>query len=124
VLGRALAFVLLPGQGHELTAAPALLAAAQAMSPVHRVVCDRGYSSGPWRQHIRAAGAEPAVPSNPTHPPVPYDRAAYARRHRIENLWARLKEGRAVATRYDKSAASYLGTLHLAAALDWLRNRP
>jgi transposase len=39
----------------------------------------------------------------------------------VENLWARLKEWRAIATRYEKTAASFLGVLHLAAALDWLR---
>jgi transposase len=87
-------------------------------------VCDRGYSSEPWRKRIRAAGAEPVAPHQPTHPPVPYSRAAYARRHRVENLWARLKEWRAIATRYDKSASSFLGALHLAASLDWLANRP
>jgi transposase len=32
-----------------------------------------------------------------------------------------MKEWRAVATRYEKTAASYLGILHLAATLDWLR---
>jgi transposase len=32
-----------------------------------------------------------------------------------------LKEWRAVATRYEKTAASFLGVLQLAAALDWLR---
>jgi transposase len=115
---------LLPGQGHELTVAPVLLNVACALGVVHRVVCDRGYSSAPWRAHIRAGGAEPVVPGNPTHPPVTHDRAAYRRRHRVENLWARLKEWRAVATRYDKTGSSYLGTLHLAAALDWLHNRP
>lgn len=119
-----MAFALLPGQAHELTVAPVLLASAQAIGPVRRVVCDRGYSSAAWRQHVRALGAQPVVPNNPTHPSVRYNRAAYARRHRVENLWARLKEWRAVATRYDKTGSSYLGTLHLAAALDWLRNRP
>ena len=34
---------------------------------------------------------------------------------------ARLKEWRAVTTRYDKTAASCLGVLHLAVALDWLK---
>lgn len=87
------------------------------------MVCDRGYSSEPWRDCIRAAGAEPVVPSHPAHRPAPCDRRAYGRRHLIENLWARLKEWRAVATRYDKTAASFLGTLHLAASLDWLHDR-
>lgn len=62
---------------------------------------------------------------NPTHRRArDHDRAAYRGRHRVENLWARLKEWRAVATRYDKTAASFLGGLHLAAAFDWLSNKP
>lgn len=115
---------MIPGQASELRVAPVLLAAVRAWGVVGRVVADRGYSSAAWRSLIQAAGAEPVVPSQPTHPPVDYDRAAYRRRHRIENLWARLKEWRALATRYDKTAASYLGGLHLAAALDWLSNEP
>ncbi len=39
----------------------------------------------------------------------------------IERLWGRLKEWRAVATRYEKTAASYLGVLCLAATADWLK---
>ncbi|PWC26288.1 IS5/IS1182 family transposase, partial [Pseudoroseomonas aestuarii] len=37
------------------------------------------------------------------------------------NLWARLKEWRAVATRYEKTARSFIGILCLAAAADWLK---
>ena len=39
----------------------------------------------------------------------------------IERLWGRLKEWRAVATRYEKTASSYLGVLCLAATIDWLK---
>jgi len=39
----------------------------------------------------------------------------------IERLWGRLKEWRAVATRYEKTARSFLGVLCLAATMDWLR---
>jgi transposase len=45
----------------------------------------------------------------------------YNNRNRVERLWARLKDWRAVATRYEKAASSFLGLLNLAAALDWLR---
>jgi putative transposase len=41
---------------------------------------------------------------------------------RVERLWARLKEWRAVATCYEKTARSFLGILCLAATLDWIRN--
>lgn len=123
--GRALAFALLPGQASELRAAPGLLDAAAALGPIGQVVADRAYSSSAWRAAIARVGALPVVPAHPRHRSAPpHDRAAYRRRHRIENLWARLKEWRAVATRYDKTAASFLGALHLVATVDWLSNRP
>jgi transposase len=39
----------------------------------------------------------------------------------VERLWARLKEWRALATRYEKTASSFMGILCLAATLDWLK---
>ena len=42
-------------------------------------------------------------------------------RERVERLWSRLKEWRAVATRYDKTARSFLGVLSLAATFVWIR---
>ncbi|KQO73439.1 transposase [Methylobacterium sp. Leaf89] len=45
----------------------------------------------------------------------------YNNRNQVERLWARLKEWRAIATRYEKTAVSFMGVLSLAAALDWLR---
>lgn len=120
--GRALAFRLLPGHRSELKASDALLIAVVRMGRVGRVVCDRAYSSASWRSGIRLVGGEPVVPSNPRHPAVPYDRAAYRRRHHVEQLWGRLKEWRAVSTRYEKTAESFLGALHVAASLDWIKH--
>ena len=40
----------------------------------------------------------------------------------IERLWARLKEWRAVATRYEKTACSFMGVFCMAAAMDWLKS--
>lgn len=42
-------------------------------------------------------------------------------RNRVERLWARPKEWRAVATRHEKTAASFKGVLRLAATADWLK---
>jgi hypothetical protein len=42
---------------------------------------------------------------------------------RDRRLAARLKEWRAVANWYEKTATSFLGVLHLAAAIDWLRRQ-
>jgi transposase len=49
----------------------------------------------------------------------------YNNRNMVERLWAWLKEWRAVATRYEKTAICFMGVLCLAATLDWIKpNRP
>lgn len=53
--------------------------------------------------------------------PVACPQPIYNNRNRVERLWARLKEWRAVATRCEKTAASFPGVLCLAATADWLR---
>ena len=117
--GRAVAFALAPGQAHELPQAVPLLARLPDV-PMW-VVADRGYSSHAFREHVWNLGARPAVPTRRDEAPVACPEPVYNNRNRVERLWARLKEWRAVATRYEKTASSFLGLLHLAAALDWLK---
>ena len=50
--------------------------------------------------------------------PRPFDKEIYKARHLIEN--ARLKQFRAIATRYDKTARNFLAAIHLAATIVWL----
>ena len=49
-----------------------------------------------------------------------YDRDLYKARHLIENFFARLKQFRAIATRYDKTKRNFLAAIHLVAAVIWL----
>ena len=49
-----------------------------------------------------------------------YDRDLYKARHLIENFFAKLKQFRAIATRYDKTARNFLAAIHFAARLIWL----
>jgi len=49
-----------------------------------------------------------------------YDRDIYKVRHLIENFFAKLKQFRAIATRYDKTARNFLAGIHLAASAIWL----
>lgn len=49
-----------------------------------------------------------------------YDEDLYKIRHVIENFFAKLKQYRAIATRYDKRASTFLGAIHLAATIIWL----
>jgi transposase len=49
-----------------------------------------------------------------------YDEEVYKWRHLIENLFQKLKQYRAIATRYDKRASAFLGGIYLAATVIWL----
>jgi transposase len=118
--GRAVAFALAPGQAHELPLAPGLLGCLPDVPGW--VVGDRGLASDAFRERIWDMGARPAIPSRRTDAPVACPDWVYANRRLVENLWARLKEWRAVATRYEKTARSFLGVLCLAATADRLDN--
>ena len=52
--------------------------------------------------------------------PADYDKDLYKARHLIENFFAKLKQYRAIATRYDKTARNFLGAIYMAASLVWL----
>lgn len=117
--GRAIVFRIAPGQAHELSHAVPLLTCLSAIPKW--VVADRGYTSHAFRQHIWDIGARPAIPPLRHEAPVACPSWIYNNRNRVERLWALLKEWRAVATRYEKTAVSFLGVLCLAATLDWLK---
>jgi transposase len=53
---------------------------------------------------------------NRTHPRA-YDKDLYKAQHLIENFFAKLKQCRAIATRYNKRAANFLGAIYLAASV-------
>ncbi|ANY85071.1 transposase (plasmid) [Microvirga ossetica] len=118
-LGRAIAFRIAPGQAHELPDAIPLLHSLPSVPSW--VVADRGYSSHSSREHIWSIGAKPAIPAKSNEAPVACPDWIYNNRNVVERLWARLKEWRAVATRYEKTARSFMGVLCLAAAIDWLK---
>ena len=68
-----------------------------------------------------AAGKTAVIPSKANRKIArDYDREIYKARHLIENFFARLKQYRAIATRYDKTARIFLGAVHLAASVIWL----
>ena len=68
---------------------------------------------------LAAAGKTAVIPPNQ---PVSrdYDRDLYKARHLIENFFAKLKQFRAIATRYEKTARNFLAAIHLAATVIWL----
>jgi transposase len=115
----AIAFQIAPGQAHELPHAIPLLARLPGVP--QWVVADRAYTSHRFREHIWSMGARPAIPPQRHKAPVACRDWIYNNRNPVERLWARLKEWRAVATRYAKTAASFIGVLCLAATIDRLK---
>ena len=49
-----------------------------------------------------------------------YDKALDKARHAIENSFAKLKQFRAIATRYNKTARNFLAAIHLVSSIIWL----
>lgn len=74
-----------------------------------------------FRDHIWTTGARPEIPTKRNEASVASPDWVYNNRNIVKRLWARLKERRSVATRYDKTAISFAGVLCLAATLDWIK---
>jgi transposase len=117
--GHAIAFALAPGQAHELPLAPGLLGCLSDIPGW--VVGDRGLASQAFRTLIGDSGARPAIPSKRNEEQVACPSWIYQNRNLVERLWARLKEWRAVATRHEKTARSFMGVLCLAATIDRIK---
>jgi putative transposase len=82
---------------------------------------DKGYDSNRFRQALASRGITPCIPSSRSRKvPIPYDRTLYRQRHRIENMFGRMKDWRRIAMRYDRCAHTFMSAICLAAtALFW-----
>jgi transposase len=70
---------------------------------------------------LAAAGKAAVIPPRTNRAsPRDYDRELYAARHLIENFFAKIKQFRAIATRYEKTARNFLAAVQLVASVVWL----
>jgi len=117
-LGNPVGFFLTGGQAHDLVGADHLLPAMQA----DMLIADKAFDADKRVIEPLAAAAKTAVipPKANRRLLRDFDRDLYKARHLIENFFAKLKQFRAIATRYDKTARNFLAGVHLAAAAIWL----
>lgn len=112
-----------PGQAHDAPLLkPMLQRTAARRDEVDPVVGDKAFDGAAQRRACAAIGAEAVIPAKSNRvDPEPLDAAAYRERNRVERLFAKLKEFRRVATRYEKLKQTLLGMIHL--ALGFIRLR-
>lgn len=117
-LGRPIRFILTAGQCGDSLAAPALLEGFQPRA----ILADKAYDSNALRQIIADLGAKAVIPSNRSRKIlIPHDPEAYRARNCIERCFSKLKHFRRFATRYDRRTVHFLGFVHLAAVMIWMR---
>ena len=115
--GRAVAFVLSPGNSADISAAPKLLS---LLPPPKRLLADKGYDANSLRSRLAETATEAVIPSTRSRKtPIPYDKKAYRDRNRIERAFCRLKDWRRIATRYDKLANNFASAVAIAATIIW-----
>jgi transposase len=117
-LGNPTGFLLTPGQASDLEGADAFLPVLEA--PI--VLADKGYDADERvLQPLAQAGKTAVIPPKANRKlQRDYDQDLYQARHLIENFFCQLKQFRAIATRYDKTARNFLAAVHLAAVTIWL----
>ena len=120
-LGRPLCFLLTPGQAADCRQARALLEGLT----FERLIGDRGYDTDELRDRAEELGAEAVIPSKRNRKaPIPHDRRAYKGRHKVENLFCRIKDFGRIVLRKCKTSRSYAGFVSLAFALINIRFCP
>jgi len=93
-----------------------------ALPPAKTLIADRGYDSAAFRRALSTKGIKPCIPSTRSRKiPFNYDKGLYRQRHKVENLFAKLKDWRRIATRYDRCAHTFFSAICIAAAvIFWL----
>jgi len=115
--GKPRVLLIAPGNVHDVMMAEELLSAAGV---IERLIADKAYDTNRLRSHLKERGIEAVIPSVARRKPlIPHDQEAYRQRNLIERMFARLKDFRRIATRYDKLARNYLAGVLLAAAIIW-----
>jgi transposase len=117
-LGQLARFILTGGQVHDVTQAQALI---EQMQP-EVVLADKAYDADALLAGIESKNAKAVIPPKANRKEQrEFDRHQYRNRNVIERFFARLKQFRRVATRYDKLASRFGSFVALVASVLWLK---
>ena len=93
-----------------------------ALPKAKQLLADKGYDADWLRAALAKRGVAVCIPSKSNRKlAIPYDALLYKQRHKIENMFGRLKDWRRIHTRYDRCAHTDLSAICIAAAVAfWL----
>jgi transposase len=93
------------------------------LPPAQELLADRGYDSNWFRDALHNKGITACIPPMPNRKvALAYDKTLYKQRHRIENMFGRIKDWRRIAMRYDRCAHTFASAIALACTvIFWLR---
>ena len=112
-LGNPVEFLLSAGNDHDSVHAVELLKKVRISGSA--VLADRAYGARTIREYISDHGASYVIPpKSNVSVPWPVDWSLYKERHLVECFFQKIKWFRRIATRYDKSDASFLAFVYLA----------
>ena len=81
----------------------------KAMPQAPMLLADRGYDIDWFRQTLVTGGTVARMPSRKNRRvAIPHDANLYRRRHRIENMFGRIKDWRRIHTRCDRCAHTFI----------------
>jgi transposase len=111
-LGRPIRMFLTSGNISDYTGARALM---PSLSQAKWLLADRSYDANWFRNGLKSMEREPCIPSRKFRKQIiQYDKTRYKLRHKIENMFGRLKDCRRIATRYDRCPELFLSAIALA----------
>lgn len=85
------------------------------------LIADKGYDSDAIVSSLTSTGKMAVIPSRRNRKKRRnFSKLLYRERNRVERFFCRLKQYRGLATRYEKTASSYLAMVHLACGRMWL----
>jgi transposase len=95
-----------------------------AMPHAKELLADRGYDADWFREALVKKGISPCIPSKKNRKtPIEHDKTLYRQRHKVENMFAKLKDWRRVHTRYDRCAHTFFSAICIAATIAFWINQ-
>lgn len=87
------------------------------------LLADRGYDATWFRNALHHKGITPCIPSRKSRKtPVDYDKILYKQRHKVENMFGRIKDWRRIAMRYDRCAHTFFSAICIACCIIFYLN--